>query len=797
MLYKLDNGLDHLLVDESQDTSPAQWDVVAALAEEFFAGTGTRDTPRTIFAVGDEKQSIYSFQGAAPEQFAAMGLTFTGRAREAGATFKPVALDVSFRTTAPVLEAVDAVFCDPVRTPGIPPGPHGIHHIAKRVGQQGSVEIWRTERHVPPHPTDAWSPLDEATTTTPDLRLAERIADTIKGWLDSGHVLASAGRPIRAGDVLILVRKRQPFARPMVAALKARGIPVAGADRLALNQHIAVQDLISLGNFLTLPEDDLALAEALKSPIFGFDDDDLLAIAHGRKRTLWKALLDNAKANQRFATAAETLKRWRKLADFTPPYEFWASLLDRDGVRARLIGRLGPDAADPVDEFLNLALTYDDGAPASLTGFLHDLISEDREIKRDMEHARDEVRVMTVHGAKGLEAPIVFLPDTCAGGANTLSGGRPIVWNDFVRPGHDSPPPFIWPVKGTTGLQPVINARNDLRQRETEERNRLLYVAMTRARDHLIVAGFENKKGRGSGCWYDLICEALGIDVDQPGDDHVLYRRDCPQEAVPDPKDAGSAMAPSPLALPEWALQPAPREKVLSVPLAPSRMAPYDTDDEGDPLPAEPTADPLADPAPPRPRGDGGTGGDRFLRGTLTHALLEHLPELPPATRRTAAEHFLAERAGHLAKRLRTSIVSEAMGILEDSRFAAIFGPGSRAEVALVAEIENPTGRGAPLRLTGQIDRLAVTPDAVLIIDYKTNRAAPAGVDGVADVYLYQLAAYALALGQIYPDRPMRAALLWTENSRLMEIPSEIIERYAARLWQLDPARLDAVTPRS
>jgi ATP-dependent helicase/nuclease subunit A len=802
VLFKLDNGLDHLLVDESQDTSQAQWDVVATLAEEFFAGSGTRDTARTIFAVGDEKQSIYSFQGAAPEMFAAMGRRFETLARDAQAHFHRVDLNVSFRTTAPVLAAVDAVFADSLRTPGVPAGAGGIRHIAKRIGQAGSVEIWRPEAHAQTDPADPWSPLEETASSAPATRLANRIAATIKNWLDSGEKLPSAGRPIRPGDVLILVRKRRPFAGPMVAALKACGVPVAGADRLALTQHIAVQDLISLGGFLTLPEDDLALAEVLKSPIFDFDDDDLLRLAHGRKATLWKALLDTAATEPRYADAAETLKRWRKAADFTPPYEFWASLLERDGVRARLIGRLGPDAADPIDEFLNVALTYDDGAPASLTGFLTALIKEDREIKRDTEHARDEVRVMTVHGAKGLEAPIVFLPDTCATGANANSGGRPLAL-EALRRTEKAPAPFVWPVKGTSTLRPVQDAREALQRREAEERNRLLYVAMTRPRDRLVIAGFEGKKGRPAGCWFDIACEALGVDPGAPGEDPVLYRSLAEQAegVTPDAKKEQAAEDVVAEARPAWATAPAPREKSLSIPLAPSRLAPYDTDDEGEPRPSEPAADPLREPSAPSPRrGHGGGAGlaeDRFLRGTLTHALLEHLPALPDPARQRAAALFLDTRAPQLPPATRKSIAREALAIVEEPVFAPLFGTDSRAEVPIVAEIPNPAGRGPALKLTGQIDRLAITDEAVLIVDYKTNRSVPASAGEVAPVYLYQLAAYCLALSQIYAGRPVRAALLWTEMPRLMEIPPEILEAYGDGLWQLDPASLDAARGRS
>jgi ATP-dependent helicase/nuclease subunit A len=802
VLYKLDNGLDHLLVDESQDTSPEQWQVVSRLAEEFFAGSGTHEEPRTIFAVGDEKQSIYSFQGAAPEKFAEMGGRFADHARDAQAPFHRVDLNVSFRTTAPVLAVVDTVFADITRTPGVHPGPSGIRHIAKRLGQAGSVEIWRPEIWTAGDASDPWSPLDEKSTTAPALRLANRIAATIKGWLDNGEKLPSEGRNVRAGDILILVRKRRPFAGPMVSALKAAGVPVAGADRLALTQHIAVQDLISLGGFLTLPEDDLALAEVLKSPIFDFDDDNLLRLAHGRKGTLWKSLIDMAASDSRYAAAVETLKRWRKTADFTPPYEFWASLLDRDGVRAKLIGRLGPDAADPVDEFLNVALTYDDRAPASLTGFLHALAEEEREIKRDTEHARDEVRVMTIHGAKGLEAPIVFLPDTCATGASGSGGGKPLVL-EALRRNPDEAAPFVWPVSGSKILQPVQDARAAGQKREMEERNRLLYVAMTRPRDRLIVAGFEGKKKRPDDCWFNIVCQALGVAADAPGADPILYRAEEPQaeDVPPDAKTSDTMEDVAAEARPSWAETPAPREKSLSIPLAPSRLAPYDMDDTGEPVAAEPASDPLGEPAAPsfmRGKSDGaGLDGDRFLRGTLSHALLEHLPSIDPAVRTAAAAAFLKARANHLPERTRKSIAKEVMAIVDDAAFGALFADGSRAEVPIVAEIPQPSGRGPALKLTGQIDRLAVTGEAVLIIDYKTNRAAPSKVDDVAPVYLYQLAAYRLALQEIYPGKAIRAALLWTEVPQIMEIPLATLDTYADGLWRLDATSLDAAGGRS
>src|SRR5688572_9932308 len=401
VMFKLDRGIDHILVDEAQDTSPEQWQIVESLAHEFFTGAGQQDVARTLFAVGDEKQSIYSFQGAAPHQFAEMGARFEKMSGKE--SWRRVPLDLSFRTVAPVLGAVDRVFADHGRTPGLSTEGAIVRHAVHRLGHGGVVEIWPTEVPDVDTSADPWLPLDEKTGRAPAERLADRIATTIKRWLESGEMLASEGRPVRAGDILILVRKRRPFAGPMVAALKMRGIRVAGADRLRLSEQIAVEDLLSLGDFLTLPEDDLALAEVLKSPLIGLDDEDLLALAAGRKGTLWKALIDNAGGSPDYRAAADTLKRWRARADFVPPFEFFSSILDREGGRAKFLSRLGAEAADPIDEFLNLALGYDDAQAPSLTGFLAYLREADREVKRDMEHGRDEVRVMTVHGAKGLE----------------------------------------------------------------------------------------------------------------------------------------------------------------------------------------------------------------------------------------------------------------------------------------------------------------------------------------------------------------------------------------------------------
>ncbi len=511
-------------------------------------------------------------------------------------------------------------------------------------------------------------------------------------------------------------------------------------------------------------------------------------MAATRKGTLWSSLIAHADTNPRYRAAADTLKRWRSRADYAPPFEFFASILDREGVRTKFLARLGPEAADPLDEFLNLALAYDDRAPPSLTGFLAHLRETDAEVKRDMEHGRNEVRVMTVHGAKGLEAPIVFLPDTCS-----IATGAPSSLLDLadVPLPEGVAAPFVWRVKGTASHGAITGASRARADLEAEERHRLLYVAMTRARDRLYVAGFEGSKGRPEKCWYNLIFDALGNTLTDATahDGGKVWRRTEAQSA--DAKAAKHSLtdesAPAPL--PAWATRPAPREPTIAIPLAPSRLEAYAPDESGEPLNA---------PTHPRERGEPSVvsptlGEDgRFLRGTLTHALLQYLPGLPQQGWNRAANSFIERRGAALSPNARQGIVRETLAILTAPELAPLFGPQSRAEVPVVAVLPNPKPKGAPLRLVGQIDRLVDLGNEVLIVDYKTNRPPPKRIEAVAPAYLLQLAAYRLALAEIYPGRTLRAALLWTEGPRIMQVPGEVLDHYSLQLYELDLSRLDA-----
>ncbi len=748
VLYKLDGGLDHILVDEAQDTSPAQWEVIAALADEFMSGSGARETVRTVFAVGDEKQSIYSFQGAAPEKFSAMRAYFEKRVKEAEGTWSPVHLLLSFRSVPEVLNAVDLVFKGEAARAGLSVEDDPVAHYARREEEGGLVELWPLEEPEEEEEENPWdAPLDYPTGSSPRARLAARIADQVAEWLQNGERLHANGRKIKPGDIMVLVRRRDLFVEEMIRALKARAIPVAGADRMMLAEQIAVMDLLSLGRFALLPEDDLTLAEVLKSPLIGFSEEELFDLAYGRTVSLWGALIKRAEEKPAFAKAYAYLSHVLAEADQRRPYEFYARRLIGERGREKLLARLGEDVNDPVDEFLSLALQYEQGHAGALQGFLHWIETGHVQIKRDLDQGANEVRVMTVHGAKGLEAPIVFLPDTCAVPAARFD---PVLLPAQHR-GEDLP---LWPVRKANDEALAGAAREKARALQGEEYRRLLYVAMTRARDRLYVCGHKGAKKLPDACWYALIQEGLK-DALEPVETPrgTVWRKEGKRAAPAGDSVTAEALPP----LPAWAHQPAPEEAVPPRPLAPSRF-------EGEAGAEPPVLSPL-----------GGDTQKRFKRGRIIHRLLETLPEIDAEKWDAAAARFLAAPGHDLSEAERKEIWQAARAVLEAPDFKALFGPGSRAEVPVVGIVETPSG---PLSFAGQIDRLVEREGEILIVDYKTIRPAPKTPGEVSPAYIAQLAAYRALLAQSRPGFEVRCALLWTDGPRLMEIPAENLEKY-------------------
>ena len=758
VLYKLDGGIDHILVDEAQDTNPAQWQIVQRLAEEFFSGESARGSIRTVFAVGDEKQSIYSFQGAAPAEFDRMRRFFAGRVGQAQLAFASIGLTVSFRSAPIVLQAVDEVFRLEIARQGLGAADDAIVHTALRDADPGVVELWPLERPRPAEDREAWdAPLDRPNPDHPRFRLARNVALEVKR-LVSGEAIIDRGVPraILPGDVLVLVRRRNDLVDALIAALRRSGIAVAGADRLILGEHLAVQDLMAAGDAALLPQDDLTLATVLKSPLISLREDELFALAWQRPASLWQVL--RARGHEPpFERAYERVAGWMARADTLRPFEFFSAILTEDGGRLALLERLGPEAADAVDEFLTLALTYEEMEPASLQGFLHWMRGQSIDIKRNMEDGHGAVRIMTVHGAKGLEAPVVFLADTCEVPTRRLIS--PLLPLDDMRGTTDG---LVWRVgKAETLPEYVGDALDRAMIEQMAEYRRLLYVAMTRARDRLYVCG---ALGGNAGkpheqSWYALVEMALAHQM-QPLDEteEPRLRFGTPPAPLRAPAVEEATTG---LSLPGWLVMPAPAEHHTEIQITPSAL---DLPGDGQETHVEGSD------------GDGQAAERARERGNYVHRLLELLPDLPAAERMQAAERLGGIALPHIETQIRAAWAAEALALLEHGDLAPLFSSQGVSEVAIAGRIGHDPVTGAPITISGQIDRLVVQGTEVILADYKTNRLPPARPEDAPPAYLAQLAAYREALKPQFPGKALRFFLIWTANGNVMEIRADLLD---------------------
>ncbi|ARS26730.1 double-strand break repair helicase AddA [Sphingomonas sp. KC8] len=734
--YKLDQAIDHILVDEAQDTNARQWAIVAALAGEFFAGDGARHPAhRTIFTVGDFKQAIFGFQGTDPAAFLAAAHIFGVRARGADREFLQLSLDRSFRSTAPVLDVVDRLIADLGHDAmGLAEAPP--RHVSAREGRLGSVTLWPPIAAGSADEADAeegW--IDDATRA-----FAGRLAQQVRAWMDDPFWVDGRGRPFRPEDLLILVRKRGELAALIVARLHAEGVPVAGVDRLRLTAPLAVRDLLAAVRFVLQPDDDLNLAGLLVSPLIGLSQDDLYAIGFGRKGSLWRALREH----QGFDAARDVLADLLATADLTTPYRFLEAMLSGplDG-RRRLLARLGQEAGDPIDELLNAALQFESDSTPSLQRFIDWFDRGDVEIKRDPSAPLDAVRVMTVHGSKGLQAPVVILAD--ATGDPSASPVRGLDWE--IEDGVSVP--VFRPRKAELAGGGLVDDIDRARRRDLEEHWRLLYVAATRAEERLVIGGALGPKAKGvppEASWYRAIkgaMEALGaVAEDDPPWGATLHHRGGTARGGHE----RPARAAIPFAEPLWLRAPAPKEARPPRPLAPSSLG----------------VDAVADP-PPTPAMQ-----DAARRGTLLHALFERLPAVAADRREVTALAWLEHGAGVADPALRQSLVADACAIIADPALADIFGGDALVEAPIAAVVGGDV-------VSGTVDRLLVRDDAVRIVDFKTGRRVPASADSVPDHHLRQMAAYAAALAVVFPGRRVEAALLYTAGPKLMVLSSELL----------------------
>jgi ATP-dependent helicase/nuclease subunit A len=749
--YKLDRRTDHILVDESQDTNKQQWEIVQSLAAEFFAGASAAEgRGRTIFMVGDFKQAIFGFQGTNPQEFEnarawvrqqSAALLQADEDSQAGAAleFRDLSIEASFRSAPAVLDVVDAVIADVgFRNMGLPDPPN--RHQAHFHARAGTVELWKPFAVE----DDGNGEEGEEGWLGEDARhYASALAEQIRGWLDEAPVLASTKRPMSAGDVLILVRSRGELASLIVARLFEAGVPVAGIDRLHLQEPLAVKDLLAAVAFAAQPLDDLNLANLLVSPLIGWSQELLLELAYSRGSiSLWQRLGERADSRPEFAAARDQLGALLTMADFTTPHRFLETILSgpMDG-RRKLYSRLGMAARDPIDELLASAIEFEHQEIASLDRFLAWFARGDVEIKRDPSAPANAVRVMTVHGAKGLEAPIVILADATTDPARLGGISRTL---DLPLPDVGNVP-LIRPRKAER-VSPFaeIIAREEVR--DLEEHWRLLYVGLTRAEERLVIAGLQPKVNGGvrpENSWHLRVERALVSLGAQPDDDagwgEVLrYRGSVPAGSVKPKPPATSFPGPQ---VPAWAKSAAPREARPPQPLTPSSMG---EDNETAPPPSE-------------------AQRAAAERGTFIHHLLERLAPVQADERHETALRWLERSAGVPDATVRTEIADTVCSVLSDPGFSPLFGEGSLAEAPLAATL--PDGRV----VAGTVDRLLVEANVVSVIDFKTGRV-PESDGAIPASHRAQMSAYTQALRVIFPGREVRAVLLYTSGPRLFEL---------------------------
>jgi ATP-dependent helicase/nuclease subunit A len=766
--FKLDRRFDHILIDEAQDTNAAQWSIIRALTDDFFSGAGQREgKQRTIFVVGDYKQAIFGFQGTSPENFetarahfAELMLGAADSVRELAKSsrdplpeareLRDLGLGRSYRTAQPVLDLVDSAIA------AIGPAQFGLKtepepHIGDT--RPGEVVLWSPVSATPDDEADEGSEDGgpEAWLSEPERRMADRIAEQVKVWLRDGYPLVKGGaRKAGPGDIMVLVRKRRELAGLIVARLYAAGVPVAGVDRLRLGAPLAVKDLMAALRFAAQPLDDLSLANLLVSPLIGWSQQDLLDHGwRGDKVRLWDHLRKSD--NPEIMRAAESLRDLLRLADVEPPQGLlhWM-LVGPWAARRKLVERLGTEANDPIDELLNAASAYAASNIASLQGFIRWVDAGEGELKREAGASEGLVRVMTVHGSKGLQAPIVILADAAGNPDSSPVRGLSLDENLPGGGGRTIPLPGL---RKEEKVGRIAEAEAAARASEREEHWRLLYVAMTRAEEALFIGGALGKREKepAPDSWYARL---LPLFAGDPEEDPIWggVRR---HGERPAPIAAGvAAGAREPAALPSWARTPIGPEPRPPRPLAPSGAG------------EERGADP---PLPPE------VVAQAARQGVLVHRLLERLPDVPLAERRARARAWLDRQAADLDETTRQELLASALAVLDHPEFADLFAPGALAEVPLAATVDGQV-------VAGFADRLLVTRDAVTVVDFKTARRPPATLTEVPISTLRQMAAYAAALGEIFPGRRIRAAVLYTHAPRLIEIPAATLAEHKAAL---------------
>jgi ATP-dependent helicase/nuclease subunit A len=707
VMYKLDGGIDYILIDEAQDTSPIQWDIIRSVCDEFFSGKGSGEFNRRIFVVGDEKQSIFSFQGADPKEFNKMHEYFSERAKESNHNWEAISLQKSYRSTEAVLKVVDASFADEKLKSAISSKVEKINHQSNRTNEPGRVELWPAITAERENDEVSWPTYTEPK-ERPNVKkeLAEKIADEITNWISDKRIIntKSGAKLVSPGDILILVRNRDELVNYLVKAFKKRNVKIAGVDRLILSEYIAVMDLIALGNFILLPEDDLNLATLLKSPLFNFSEEELFNIAHGREETLWQSLKDNDA--EPYTKATKFLAELIESAKTLSPFNFYNEVLEVKSGRKKFIARIGDEVIDPLNEFLNLCFNFEKSHTTSLQKFIQWFLSGKREIKRDLEQGSDAIRIMTTHASKGLQAPIVFLADTTALPRNLTK----VFWQEDGL--------FLWPGSTKNFNKTCRDLHKQRHDGEYDEYLRLLYVAMTRAADELYICGTCIGEPHQDS-WYNIIKRGMTeIATEEDGKLVITSGSNIPHEVESVP-----ILDNKQTSLPKFATIKVEKQRIKTT--------------NNDNL-SQKFSDKSQD--------------NRSI-GTALHRLLEILPSLDEENRAKIANDILRIEFPSLASP--QELINKAIKVINHDEFKHIFADNSFCERDIAGILNG-------IAVTKRIDKMVINEDEIIIIDYKSGAET--------DKYREQMLEYKLLIEQIYPDKKVSCFLLWIDSLKLTEV---------------------------
>jgi ATP-dependent helicase/nuclease subunit A len=779
--YKIDQGIDHILVDEAQDTSPNQWSVIQSLAGEFYTGLSSRETERTMFAVGDEKQSIYSFQGARPERFDKERRDTSKRAKDAAKNFESIALRVSFRSTLEVLDMVDLVFADADSKRGLSYTDDLISHQTVRQHAPGQVELWPAIIKPLKSDDEDWlAPYDAVSDIDPVTKLSQKIAQVLTKWIGVETILdhkTNELRKIKAGDILVLVRKRDAFVPKLMRTLKTTtNIPVAGADRLKLTDHIAIQDLIALGKTALLREDDLSLTALLKSPFFNLSEDQIydLCIDRGEGICVWQSLEQSAAQDAFWHNILVRLMHFETLARRSSVHDFYSLMIGREGARQIFLNRLGHEVTDVLDEFLAAALDHDQNGMPGLQTFLANLESLKPEIKREQEHGVDAVRIMTVHASKGLEAPIVFLVDPGSAAFHSSHMSKLRMLDGKEHQDHLPKSPVWLPTSKFENSQTKAY-KTAAENMAEEEYRRLLYVGLTRAADRLVVCGYRGSTNPTKPTWHmlveqgfnraepEMICDVsydLDDQNDEPWDIKRFIRPNIADQSLPVDKTLSQERTNyiRPVALDK----PVPKTDKLPRPLVPSgASAIIDGEDQ-----MAPKQSPFSSSKP--------SGASSLEYGKAVHRMLQVFPTISSSEWEKQGLNYLSRALPTLDADEQHNMITSIIAVLKDTDFAPIFTEESASEFSIMGTLDV---KGQERIVSGRIDRMVILEDKILIVDYKTNFKAPDHISEIPQVYIRQLAIYRAVLQPLYPDKPIEAGLLYTRVPALFALKGELLDQ--------------------